>query len=94
MFSREYVPMCSGNGFRYPISNTVDDDIMISMLVPPQHMANLVWKDGSLDFGMTLVKIIAALAVDEYVVALGAYDCSLELEAYLAAKESTASRAI
>ena len=87
-FCREYVPMCSGNEERYAIADAAIDRTMIAMLVPNEGRHCVIYRDtGAVDIGMTLLKYVDNLTDDEYAVALGCYDCSMERELLLAAAE-------
>jgi hypothetical protein len=80
MHSRCYVPMASSDGLRYAIPDTSINDIMIALLVPPSFLTCLAFEKERLDFGVTIRNVLKMLGDDEYGCALGAYDCSLEME--------------
>ena len=87
-FCREYVPMCSGNDERYAIPSAAIDRTMIAMLLPSENRMRVIYRDnGAVDIGMTLLNYVDNLTDDEYAVALGCYDCSMERELLLAASE-------
>ena len=87
-FCREYVPMCSGNDERYAIPSAAIDRTMIAMLLPGENRMRVIYRDnGAVDIGMTLLNYVDNLTDDEYAVALGCYDCSMERELLLAASE-------
>lgn len=53
---------------------------MIALLVPPSFLTCLAFEKERLDFGVTIRNVLKMLGDDEYACALGAYDCSLEME--------------
>ena len=88
MYSRFYVPMAVNDGMRFPVPGTDRQSIMLAMLLAPEHVRCLSYRpDGSIDFGDTCFSILRSLEEHEFGVALGAYDLSLEMEIYHAAKE-------
>ena len=95
MHAEEYVPMASGNGLRYTVPDADIGDTMIAMLVAPEHLPYLVFNcnGGKIHFGQTCASIIAVLKDDEFAVALGVYDLSLEMEIYLAFARRTLEEA-
>ena len=87
MYSREYVPMASGNGLRFAVPDVDNDHLMIAMLVPPRHLKHIAYRDGAVDFGATCLSILGEMDGAERAVSLGVYDASLEREIYLASQE-------
>ena len=83
MLTRHYVPMMSGNGRLYAISNADGNNTMIAMQVAPTHLKCITWVDQYLDFSTTMKKIMATFQEEGYAVALGVYDCPLEMELLL-----------
>ena len=88
MFSRDYVSMASGNGMRFAVPDVDKDCLMVAMLVAPQHMKHIVYRNDAIDFGATCLSILGDMADCERAIALGIYDASLEREIYLASVES------
>jgi hypothetical protein len=80
MFSRNYIPMASGNGMRFTIPDADIQEVMVAMLLIPEHIQHLTMVGENIDFGTTALKIIRSLAGVEFGVALGVYDLSLEME--------------
>ena len=81
--------MASSRGLRYTVPNSSKEEVMIAMLVAPEHMTHVVVCDGGrIDFGQTCASIMGTMADNEIAVALGCYDMSLEKEIYLATSES------
>ena len=88
MYSREYIPMASGNGMRFAVPNAGDDIVMVAMLVPLQHFQHIVHRNDAIDVGATALAIMRSLNKStEFGAALGVYDCSLEMELVLALNE-------
>ena len=79
--------MASVNGMRFIVPNSSQARTMISMLVAPNHMEHIVYRNESIDFGATCLAIMNAMTGDESAVALGVYDLSFEKEILLALNE-------
>lgn len=87
---RSYLPMTSSNGYRYPITDTDAERVMVAMLVPPRFLHCVSYirgtvGGGKVDFGMTCLRVLRSLTPSERGVALGCYDLSCEMEIALAA---------
>ena len=80
MHSRQYIPMTSGNGRRFKIPEADLENTMIALQVAPRHMNCIVWEDTKIDFGATVRRILGTFELGDFAVALGVYDCSLEME--------------
>lgn len=92
-FCREYIPMSAGDDVRYAIPSAGIGRTMVAMLLPSEDRIRVVYRDdGAVDIGMTLLNFVHNLTDDEYAVALGCYDCSMELELLLAASEMAVVR--
>ena len=55
MYSRHYIPMASGNGMRFVVAGSDSDNIIIAMLMLPEHRQLLV--------GGPIVRFVAASVV-------------------------------
>ena len=80
MHSRQYIPMTSGNGRRFTIAKAGLENTMIALQVAPRHINCIVWEGSKIDFGATVRKILDTFEFADFAVALGVYDCSLEME--------------
>ena len=80
MYSREYIPMMSGNDRRYTIIEAEIGTTVVAILTLAEHIEAITWNKGRIDFGATMREMLNRLGGDEYAVALGVYDCSLEIE--------------
>ena len=83
-YVRNYRPMTSSNGYRYPIANTNAEQVMVAMLVPPRFLHCISYVEGKVDFGKTCLRVLGSLTSAECGVALGCYDLSCEMEIVLA----------
>jgi len=87
--SRDYAPISSGAGLRFTVPDVVKDDVTVAMLAPPHWTHLVVWTEGALDFGRTILAVLANTRDSEFGVALGAYDGSLEMELVHALREKS-----
>ena len=83
MYSRNYIPMASGSGRRYTIGGADRSNTMLAMQVAPMHINCVSWVGSRLDFSTTMKRIMATFGETDFAVALGVYDCSLEIELLL-----------
>ena len=83
MYTRSYVPMTSGSGRRYTIGGADRSNTMLAMQVAPMHLDCVSRVGNRLDFSTTMKKIMATFEETDFAVALGVYDCSLEVELLL-----------
>ena len=75
-----YIPMASNDGLRFTVPDAGIEDTMVALLLPVRFMACLEWEDHRLVFGRSMRKVLDSLLETEFAVALGCYDCSLEVE--------------
>ena len=83
MRTRGYVPMTSSRGRRFTIPEANEGNTMIALQEAPIHLEFLTWTGQYLDFSATMRKILESFEEQDYAVALGVYDCSLEIELLL-----------